>query len=75
MELIEQIPLIYDLFTLLDLDTDSYSDLDCKPNGYIVLCIAVHTAWSRIPFQILTANYRNGIRIEIRIGIRICECK
>ena len=56
-------------FTLYDLDTNSDSDLHCKPNGYIALCRTFHTSWSRI--QTLTANYRN----RIRIGIPICECK
>ena len=32
------------------------------------------TLQSYIQIPVLTANYRNGIGIRIRIGIRICEC-
>ena len=35
---------------------------DSKSHGYI--CRNIHTAWSQIP--ILTANYRNWIRVELR---------
>ena len=42
------------LFTLPDLDTDSNSDLESKPNGYVVLCRAFHTGWSRIRIPNLT---------------------
>ena len=60
-----------------DSDTDSdSSNSDYKPNGYFVLCRKTfHTARSLIQIPILTANYRNGIGIGIRIGIQICECK
>ena len=34
---------IYGLFTLPDPDSDSY--LDCKPNGYIVICRTFYTTW------------------------------
>ena len=63
------------LFTVLASDTDS--DLDCKPNGYIVLCKAFHSAQNRIQIPILTDNYRNGIAIGIiiRIRIQIRECE
>ena len=49
--------------------TDSDPNPDCKPNGYIVLCINFHNAQNQIQIPIVTANYRNGIRIRIRIGI------
>ena len=45
------------LFTLPDSDTDSNSDSDCKPNGNIVQCRTIHTAWSEIQIPTLTANY------------------
>ena len=51
------------LFTL----PDSESDSDSKPNGYIALCRSFQTAWSRIQIPILTANYRNGIGIRVRV--------
>ena len=47
----------YDLFTLPDSDTDSDSDLDCKP---YVLCCTFHTAF-------LSNNYRNVMGVEIQI--------
>ena len=43
-----------DLFTLPDLGTDSNSDLDFKPNGYVALCRTFHTGWSRIRIPNLT---------------------
>ena len=43
--------LCYDLFILADSDADSYSDSDCKPNGYIVLDRTFHTAQSQIEIQ------------------------
>ena len=60
-----------DLFTLPDLDSDSYSDSDAKPNGYIALCRSVHTAQSQIQIPILPANYRNGIGIQV--CTRVCQ--
>ena len=61
------------LLTLPDSESDSYSNTDCKPNGYTVQCREFHTIWIQIPVP--TAKYRNGFGIVIRIGIRICECK
>ena len=51
------------LFTLPDSDSDSGS----KPNRYIALCRSFQTAQSQIQIPILTANYRNGIGIEVRL--------
>ena len=48
---------------LLDFDSDSDLDSDSKPNGYIALYRSFHTAQIQIP--ILTANYRNGIKIRV----------
>ena len=62
-------------FTLLDSDTDSDSNLDCKSNVHNVLCKTFYTALSQNQIPSPSVNYTNGIRIEIRIGIRICECK
>ena len=62
---------IYGLFTLPDLDSDSDSDLDSKPNGYIILCKSFHTARSQIRNLILTANYRNGLGIRVRTRVRL----
>ena len=55
--------------------SDSETDSGCKPNGYIVLCRIFHTAQSQIEIPILTANYRNGIGIRIRIWIYVNENK
>ena len=57
------------------MDTDSESDSDCKPNGYIVLGRTFHTTQSQIQTPILTANYRIDIGIMIKVRICICECK
>ena len=51
----------YGLFTLME--TDSFTNLDSKPDGYIVLCRNFHTAQTQIQIPILTDNYRNGIRV------------
>ena len=40
--------LSYGLFTLMETDSDTDSDFDSKPDGYIVLCRNFHTAWSQI---------------------------
>ena len=61
----------YNLFTLLDLDTDS--DFNYKPKGYILLCRTFHTVQSATHISILTANWRNRIGILIRIGFQIRE--
>ena len=53
--------LVYGLFTLPDLDSDS----DSKPNGYIAPCRSFHTAQGQVQILIPTANYRNGIRIRV----------
>ena len=45
-----------DLFTLPDSDSAWDSDLDSKPNGYIVLRRTFHTAHSQIQIPILTTG-------------------
>ena len=63
----------FGLFLLLDSDTDSNSNLDCKPNGYIVTCGTFHIAPSPVQNLIPPVQYRNSIAIGI--GMPICECK
>ena len=63
----------FGLFLLLDSDTDSNSNLHCKPNGYTVTCGTFHIAPIPIPILIPPVQYRNSIAIGI--GIPICECK
>ena len=57
---------VYVLFTLPNSDTDSDSNSDCKPNGYIIICRTFHIAQSQIP--ILTLD-------RIGISTQICEGK
>ena len=40
----------YGSFTLTETDSDTKSDSDSKPNGYIVLCKTFHIAQTRICF-------------------------
>ena len=61
----------YGLFTLPDSDSDSNSNF-C---GYIALCKSFHTARSQIQIPILTANYKNGIGVRVRIWVRLSQCK
>ena len=63
--------IFYGLFTLPDSD----SDLDSKPNGYIALCRCFQTVRSKNQIPILTANYRNGIRIRVHTRVRLRQCK
>ena len=58
----------YGLFTLPHWDTDSNSNSNCKPNGYILLRRTFHTGQSQIQIPILTANNSYGIGIGTRIG-------
>ena len=51
------------VITLPDLDSDS----DSKPSGYIALRRSFHAAHNQIQIPILTANYRNGIGIRLRL--------
>ena len=55
--------------------TDSESDLDSNPNGYIALCTSFHTTQSQIQIPIPTANYRNGIGIRVHTRVRLPQCK
>ena len=61
------------LLTLPDSDTDSSSDSECKPNHCSTKNFSHFTEFNSD--SMLTANYRNGIGIRVRIGIWICECK
>ena len=49
------------LFTLVGTDSDTYSDSDSKPDGYIVPCRNFRTVSSQIQIPVLTAEHRNGI--------------
>ena len=51
------------LFTLKV--SDSNSNSDCKPNGYIVIYRTFRIAHSQIQIPIPTADYRNGIGIGL----------
>ena len=62
-------------FALLNSDTDSDSNSDCKPNSYIVLCRTFHTTHRQIQIPILIANCRNGFEVGIGIRNQICEWK
>ena len=62
---------LYGLFTLPDSNTDSDSDLDCKPKFVMATLyyVEIFTLYSQNQIQIpvVTPNYRNGIGIEIWI--------
>ena len=61
-------------FPLRESDTDTNSDSDSKPNGYIVLRRTFHIAWiwtrSYSPFL-----YRTGIRVQVCTQVRLRQCR
>ena len=54
----------------------SYLELYLRPMQYISFkALKFHNSQSQIQIPMLTANYRNGNEIGIRIGTRICGCE
>ena len=63
----------YSSFTLTETDSGTDSNLDSKPDGYIVLCRIFHIAetWTRIPTTYFCVGQ------ESRVLTRVCfwQCK
>ena len=70
MTVFEQFSHFYGLFKLSDSDIDYDYDSNCKLKGYTVTYRTFDTEWSSIQIPDLTANYRNGIEIVLKIGIK-----
>ena len=65
------------LFTLVEMDLGTDSDLDSKPNGYIVLCrICLHfTDSDSDPCSLSLCRTRIGVRVRTHIRVRLRQCK